>query len=531
MVSLREPLFHLGAPGDFCFNPLMIVTCQAMKEIEDRAFASGVAAFDLMEDAGAQIAAAVRQFFPEPGRCLVVFGKGHNGGDALVAARHLAAAGWTIELEQIFPTDALAPLTLQQLESFQEARALMSESTEPLAPDCPAAVTVILDALLGIGAQPGLREPLKSAAARINSRRKETGAAVFAVDLPTGLDGATGEADPDAVTADFTLTVGFAKRGLVADAALNHVGRLAVLPLAALTAPETPAADSVATPRTLAGLRPPRPFGTHKGDCGRVGIVAGSRGMTGAAVMAANAAVRAGAGLVSLFVTPDIYSIVASAAMPEVMVAPVDCYLNLLEKPFDVLAIGPGLGRGDADDFLALIEHFTGPMIVDADALNLLAAGHLDVLGRAAGPRLLTPHPGEMARLFQESAGLSRIETARQFLNRFNGGPLTLLLKGARTLVAQRDGGASDPRLSFNTTGNPGMATGGMGDVLTGVCAALAGQGLSLFDAARVGAWVCGRAAELAVFHWGHSEESLCATDLPDFFGPAFRELRQPVGY
>ena len=136
-----------------------------------------------------------------------------------------------------------------------------------------------------------------------------------------------------------------------------------------------------------------------------------------------------------------------------------------------------------------------------------------------------------MARLFQESAGLSRIETARQFLNRFNGGPLTLLLKGARTLVAQRDGGASDPRLSFNTTGNPGMATGGMGDVLTGVCAALAGQGLSLFDAARVGAWVCGRAAELAVFHWGHSEESLCATDLPDFFGPAFRELRQPVGY
>ena len=520
----------------------MIVTCQTMKEIEDRAFASGATAEALMEDAGAQIAAAVRQFVPEPGCCLVVFGKGHNGGDALVAARHLAASGWQITLEQIFPVDALAPLTLKKLEAFQEIEALTSESAQPRHEDRRTPVTVILDALLGIGAKPGLREPLSSATARINRRRRETGAAVFAIDLPTGLDGDTGAADPDAVIADFTLAIGFAKRGLVSDAAIDFVGRLAVLSLAALTAPANASTESVATPRTLAGLRPPRRFSTHKGDCGRVGLIAGSRGLTGAAVMAANAAVRAGAGLVSLFVTPDIYSIVASAAMPEVMTAPIDCYLNLLEKPFDGLAIGPGLGQSDADDFLTLIERFPGPMVVDADALNLLATGeNLELLRRAAGPRLLTPHPGEMLRLFPESAGLSRIETARRFLESFPDCPITLLLKGARTLVAERALAPKSPtspaaesdatvRMSFNSTGNPGMATGGMGDVLTGTCAALAGQGLSLFDAARVGAWVCGRAAELAIFHWGHSQESLCATDLLDFFGPAFDELRQPAG-
>ena len=336
-----------------------------MKAIEERAFAAGATAEALMEDAGAQIATAVRQFFPERGLCRVVFGKGHNGGDALVAARHLASAGWEIALEPVFPSGELAGLTRKQLERLRETQALLSESTGVAHFDSPRPATVILDAILGIGAKPGLREPIRSATARINRLRLETGAAVFAIDIPTGLDGDTGAADPDAVVADFTVTIGFPKRGLLADGALEYVGRLAVLPLAGLTGPADKSLESVATPRTLTGLCPPRRFGTHKGDCGRVGIIAGSRGLTGAAVMAANAAVRAGAGLVSLFVTPDVYSIVAASVMPEVMTAPIDCYLNLLDKPFDVLAIGPGLGRGDAEDVLTIIERFPGPMVVD----------------------------------------------------------------------------------------------------------------------------------------------------------------------
>ena len=516
-----------------------------MKAIEERAFAAGATAEALMEDAGAQIATAVRQFFPERGLCRVVFGKGHNGGDALVAARHLASAGWEIALEPVFPSGELAGLTRKQLERLRETQALLSESTGVAHFDSPRPATVILDAILGIGAKPGLREPIRSATARINRLRLETGAAVFAIDIPTGLDGDTGAADPDAVVADFTVTIGFPKRGLLADGALEYVGRLAVLPLAGLTGPADKSLESVATPRTLTGLCPPRRFGTHKGDCGRVGIIAGSRGLTGAAVMAANAAVRAGAGLVSLFVTPDVYSIVAASVMPEVMTAPIDCYLNLLDKPFDVLAIGPGLGRGDAEDVLTIIERFPGPMVVDADALNLLATdGNQAALRRVTGPRLLTPHPGEMARLFPDAVTMSRQEASERFLDRFDAAPITLLLKGSRTLVAERAAETLEPgevrtkavadgrryRVSFNSTGNPGMATGGMGDVLTGVCAALAGQELSLFNAARVGAWVCGRAAELAISTRARSQESLSATDSLEFFGAAFSELRQQQG-
>ena len=155
-------------------------------------------------------------------------------------------------------------------------------------------------------------------------------------------------------------------------------------------------------------------------------------------------------------------------------------------------------------------------MVIDADGLNILA-DEIDVLRRCRGPRLLTPHPGEMQRLF--SAGkMARAGIARNFCEEF---PLTLLLKGSRTIVAQR----GQP-LSFNTTGNPGMATGGMGDVLTGVCAGLIGQGLSLYDAARIGAWACGRAAEIAIFEGRETEESLLPSDVLANLGTAFTELR-----
>ena len=500
----------------------MIVTCAEMRAIEERAFAAGSTAEALMEEAGALMARAVMQFFPAPGECRVFLGKGHNGGDALVTARHLAEQGWRIVLHEIFPREALAPLTRRKLDETLVTRELF------LLPDAAlpnVQARIVLDGLLGIGAQPGLREPIRQAAREINRLRRENGFTVFSLDVPSGLDADTGEADPDALSADFTLCGGFAKRGLLADAALDCVGRLAVLPLAGFAAQALEPRETVATPRQLARLLPPRRCSTHKGECVRVGIVAGSRGFTGAAIMAANAAVRAGAGLVSLFVTPDIYPLVAPAAMPEVMVTPVDCHLAVLKRPLDVLAIGPGLGRGEGPDILKVIEDFRGPMVVDADALNLLAESPQTLL-RAAGPRLLTPHPGEMARLFPATAQLSRRETAEQYLHMQaeSRSPVTLLLKGARTLVAEGgEGGAR--RISWNTTGHPGMASGGMGDVLTGTCAALAGQGLALFDAARVGAWVCGRAAELALAA-GQSQESLAATDLPGQFGRAFRDLR-----
>ncbi|HYR57043.1 MAG TPA: NAD(P)H-hydrate epimerase, partial [Chthoniobacteraceae bacterium] len=269
--------------------PAVAVTSAEMRALEERAFADGITAEALMDEAGEKIAAAVRQFVPQPGRCLVYFGKGHNGGDALVAARHLAAHGWRIELHPAFPLEKWAPLTgrkhQQLLDAFpQAATPPARQPREPL---------VVLDGLLGIGAGGALREPILGAARAINEFSSRTTARIFAIDLPTGLDGETGAADGDTVEADYTLTIGAPKKGLLADEAINYVGRLAVLPLDALTARMTAASGpGVAIPPSLTPLWPRRPFDIHKGDCGRVGIVAGSLGFTGAAVMSAEAALH-----------------------------------------------------------------------------------------------------------------------------------------------------------------------------------------------------------------------------------------------
>ncbi len=486
----------------------MIATCAEMKAIEARAFADGVDAHDLMEEAGEKIARAVRQFFPDPGRCIAVFGKGHNGGDALVASRHLALAGWKIELRPAFAASEWAELTARNHERLAAAPNAQNHA-RPL---------IVLDGLLGIGAGGPLREPILGAVREINRLRRENSAHIFAIDLPTGLDGDSGAPGPDTVIADFTLTIGCAKAGLLADGATNFVGRLAVLPLDELTKRFTPNSGAeVATSANLAALLPRRRFDLHKGDCGRVGILAGSPGFTGAAIMAAEACVHAGAGLVTLYVSREAQPLVAARTAPEIMVKAIDSHLEILDANHHVLAIGPGLGTEQRAEILELIASAPQPLIVDADALTVLAT-HLQSLEVCAGPRLLTPHPGEMARLFPESKTLSRPATVAQFNARF---PATLLLKGARTLIGQR----ALP-LSYNPTGTPGMASGGMGDVLTGVLAALAAQGLALYDSARVGAWLCGRAAECAITRGGESEESLSATHVIANLGAAFRDLR-----
>ncbi len=472
-----------------------------MKLIEARAFAAGVTAEALMDDAGAQIAALVRQFYPRPGTCLAYYGKGNNGGDALVAARRLLHAGWHIELRGSHPEDELGELCLKKLH----------EIDLPERPVERSPVRVVLDGLLGIGASGELREPARGLVEEIN-RLRASGARVVAIDIPTGLNADTGEAGTPCVTADITATIGHAKRGLLADSATRHVGRLAVLPLAGLPAEDD---GAIAQASTLAGLLPRRSFESHKTQYGRVGIVAGAIGTSGAAVMSATAALRAGAGLVHLYVRADAHPIIAAACPPEIMVRPVASCDEVLGEKLDVLAVGPGLGQEQSDEVISLIESASQPMVIDADGLNILSR-RLGVLDRCAGPRLLTPHPGEMARLF-EIGSRSRRETVENFVEER---PVTLLLKGARTLVGERG-----RVVSHNTTGTPGMATGGMGDVLTGVCAALAAQGLPLYDAARVGAWLCGRAAELGISHGGHSEQTLAPTDLFTWFGAAFEEL------
>jgi len=516
-----------------------------MRDAEKAAFARGVEVEALMDQAGAGVARAVRKFFPSPGTCILFAGKGHNAGDALVAAQCLRRSGWKIEVRLAFKESDCSGLMRKKLESLRRrpteilgARPqegvdfgitlveLWAEVADQLsaAQDAVAEETylgnaspiIVLDGLLGLGAKPPLREPVRTACRHINELRRKNGAYVFAVDLPTGLDGESGKADRDCVIADFTVTIGFAKPGLVADGALNHVGRLEVVPLEQLPPQEKKTKEIIASASAFRGLLPRREYSAYKNQFGRIGVVAGSKGFVGAALMTSQGALRAGAGLVEVFVPEEIYEIVASAAPMEAMVKPLRFYRDLLKEKTDVWALGPGLGKSRAAEVLELIEKAKQPMVIDADGLNILSE-KTSVLRRCKGERLLTPHPGEMKRLFP-SQKEPRAKTATKFCHRF---PVTLLLKGSRTIVVERD-----RPLSYNTTGNPGMATGGMGDILTGVCAGLVGQGLSLYDAARLGAWVCGRAAEIAIFNGSESEQSLLPCDVLNHLGDAFNELR-----
>jgi hydroxyethylthiazole kinase-like uncharacterized protein yjeF len=488
-----------------------ILTSAQMRAAEETAFARGVEVETLMNQAGAGIAGAVRKFFPHPGKCIVFAGKGHNGGDALVAAEGLKRGGWEIDIRLPFPEADCSELTRKKLGVLRDAPPIPNAAAVRMAP------TIILDGLLGLGTESFLREPIRSATREINQLRTERNASVFAIDLPTGLNADSGEIDPDCVVADFTITIGFAKHGLIVDPALDFVGRIEVVPLADLAPGEGAPNEIIAIAPSLASLLPRRKFSAYKNQFGRVGVVAGSKGFVGAALLTAQGALRAGAGLVEIFVLEEIYSIVASAAPIEAMVKPVRSYRDLLEEEkIDVWAVGPGLGKAHAAHLLRFIERAEKPMVVDADGLNILAE-KIGVLEHCLGKRLLTPHPGEMERLIHPGK-MTRAWIARNVCEQL---PITLLFKGSRTIVCEQN-----RPLSYNNTGNPGMATGGMGDVLTGVCAGLAGQGLSFYDAARVGAWLCGRAAEMSIFNANASEESLLPCDVLGNLGRAFRDLR-----
>jgi NAD(P)H-hydrate epimerase len=501
----------------------MILSPAQIQATEKRAFAAGVSAEKLMEDAGTGMAGALRQFLPGPGTCVAVFGKGHNGGDALVCARLLSEAGWKVALVPAFERSQWAPLTATQWSRAGRCDTHADPDAIERKIQIEKGPLLILDGLLGIGASGPLREPIASWCRLMNRWRDRHGARIAALDVPTGLDGATGTADPDAIRASWTLTVAFAKPGLLVDGAEHHVGRLVVLPLPDLSrhaSPETGPAAEVSGFSNLAPLVPRRTARMHKGNCGRVLLVAGNIGTVGAACLSARGALRAGAGLVTLCVPEAVYAIAAARAPEECMVLPLPGNGSPPALRADALGIGPGLGTESATcaTVLEIIRSYPVPAVVDADAINALAA-HPALLSESVAPRLLTPHAGEMLRIFPESAQQSRWHTVEHFTRRH---PVTLLLKGARTLIGERG-----QVYAINPTGNPGMASGGMGDVLTGVCTTFLAQGFQALDAARLAAWLCGRSAEILISSGRCNEESLLASEVADHLGAAFESLRR----
>ncbi len=482
---------------------MYVLSCQQMRDAEQAALAAGSATPDGLMDAAISSAVAELQRdaeYSEIHRTLphvvVYMGKGKNAGDALGIARSLGYP--CITLRCAAPAEQMAPETRRQME-LTETVADVRTSALPLSqtPDG----TLIIDGLLGSGARGSLRPEYAQLVHEMNAlRRTNPRSSLLAVDIPTGLDASTGTADAATVRADVTTAIGCVKEGLVADGAENYVGRLIGVPLPCVSLPHS---TVQVADHSLLSLLPQRNFSCYKNQSGRVRIVAGSVGFLGAAQMCAESALRSGAGLVELFCMPEYYDSLAMRVAPEIMVHRVGSFAEIPSKGAQALLIGPGLGTPSAENqaaLSALLARSECPVVLDADALRLLAAGDLSWPPHP----ILTPHPGEMLTLFPQAAALSRAETAAQFLLRH---PCTLLLKGARTLTT--DGSS----VLYNSTGGPFMANGGQGDVLAGVVAGLAAQGLSCFQAASLAAFLCGRAASIARAKMGQPL-CVCATDL-----------------
>ncbi len=367
---------------------LPVLTSAQMQTAEEAAFERGVQVEALMNKAGAGVAQAVTKFFQKAGRCIVFVGKGHNAGDALFAAQCLATQGWKIEVRLAFKEADCSELMRKKLGDLRSTTTRVPDWTDRTAHDvgvtilelfadaadqlsfaeeaCVGGATplIILDGLLGVGGKPPLREPIRAACRAINQLRTTRGAYVFAVDLPTGLDTDSGKTDRDCVVADFTVTIGYSKPGLLADGAPNYVGRLELVPLDELRPPGMKPKEIIASPLAFRGLLPRRKYNSYKNQFGRIGVIAGSKGFIGAALMTSQGALRAGAGLVEVFVPEQIYGIVAEAAFMEAMVKPVASYRDLVKEKPDVWAVGPGLGKSRAAEILELVEKARQPMVL-----------------------------------------------------------------------------------------------------------------------------------------------------------------------
>jgi NAD(P)H-hydrate epimerase len=421
---------------------------------------------------------------------------------------------WNIATRNAFPIQDCLPLTQQKWKEL----GLDAPLTQ--APECPdlKRPLVLLDGLLGSGSRGALREPLLSLAAEMNRLRHEAGARVAAVDFPSGIDADSGLSSPGSVTADVTFMIGNPKCGLLSGHAADATGALALVPMEALAATGSSDMELIA-PQILSFAKSPRPFDFHKGMAGRVALLTGSTLYPGAAVLAAIGALRGGAGLITLHVPLEAAVQIASRCPPEIIVRAYASLTELRHLDCDALVVGCGLGPCDAtstEHLLDLIANSPAPAVIDASALNLIAQA--EKTGILAERHVLTPHPGEFQRLAPDLSDLTRELAARAFADRC---PATLLLKGCRSIVTR-----SHHPLYCNATGNPGMATGGQGDLLAGLIGARLAMGDSTLEAATLAAWLCGRAAEIALHDPALSEESLSPSDVARHLGGALLDWK-----
>jgi NAD(P)H-hydrate epimerase len=513
---------------------MRVLNAAQMREADRRTIGDiGIPSLVLMENAGRQAVAAMEAMYGDllERQVAVLCGRGNNGGDGFVVARTLAQRGVDVS---VFLMGRVADvrgdartnleilgrlgLTVVEVADSQAWELHFSEVS-----DC----TLIVDAIFGTGLNAPVSGLIESVVADVNA----SGIPVVAIDLPSGLSADSAEPIGPSIEAGLTVTLAAPKLPLVLPPGETRAGDIVIadigIPGDVLESVDGPRVDLL-TRASMRELITPRTPDSHKGDYGRVLVVAGSRGKTGAAHLSAIGALRSGAGLVTIATPASCQAVVAAMAaeyMTEAL-AETDAGLDqegvdrVLEWARDVIAIGPGLGRADGTrDFIRqLVDRATMPLVIDADGLNAFSEDPDRLAGREGRDVIITPHPGEMGRLVGMSTDevqSSRLEIARNFATAHH---VYVVLKGHRTLIA-----TPDAKVFINPTGNPGMATGGTGDVLTGMIAAWLAQLLDAEAACKLAVFLHGMAGDLAEADEG--EVAMTAADVAGHLGDAIMEL------
>jgi ADP-dependent NAD(P)H-hydrate dehydratase / NAD(P)H-hydrate epimerase len=498
-----------------------LYTAQEMSRADSGAQELGIPGGVLMERAGVAMTRIALERY-SPGRTLVVSGGGNNGGDGFVIARELHRSG--VEVVVLATKDEYEgdpAINLDILRNL-DVRFISPEDLEAEL----GSADLIVDALLGTGFSGEVREKEAGIIEKMNSARVP----VLAVDVPSGVDGSTGEVQGAAVIANLTVCAHAAKVGCVISPGREHAGEVVALDIG--IPPEADVAPSLVwtDAASLRGKIPRTAEPAHKYSAGSLLVVAGSRGTTGAPLMVVHGAQRTGCGIVFL-ATSEGAAPAVDLALTEALVYGVaedeEGYMGsgALEEILEhagrasALVVGPGMGTKDEGERLVegILREVEAPVLLDADAITNLVG--TDLLARRENPTVVTPHAGELGRLLESGAkGVSarRLDSARDAAEQQR---CCVLLKGSDTLVVEGE------KVAVNSTGDVALATAGTGDVLSGVIGALLSRGMDTYEAARAGAWAHGRAAELWVEETGWPAESFVATDLLDYLPPAVGEL------
>ncbi len=489
---------------------MKVVTAAEMRQIDKNTIEGiGIPGIVLMETAGSEIVRAIEQHYPTAQRVGVFVGKGNNGGDGLVIARQLAHAGREVNVFLVSPAESFTGEARTNLDIAKNLELQIEEILTDAVFFDTLRCDLLVDAIFGTGLRGAVRESVANIINAIN----DLPIPILAVDLPSGLDADSGTPLGTCVQADRTITIGLPKRGLLVHPGVEFAGKIEVVdigfPQQIIDAQNIKV--NWTTEKDAAAWIPVRSPASYKGSYGRVLVVAGSTGMTGAAALASEAAFRVGAGLVTLTI-PKSLNPILEVKLSEVMTLPLpeteagslaesstSTILEYAKKTKSVLAIGPGLSQHPQT--VKLVHQLVKEnkeqglglrMVIDADGLNALAQA-TDLISLLGTETVLTPHPGEMARLTNipiSTLESNRIGTAEEFANQYG---VTLVLKGAPTVTSNPSG-----EIWINSTGNPGMATAGMGDVLTGIIAGLMAQNMSSETAAVLGVYLHGLAGDIA---------------------------------